>query len=183
MKRTTILLSLLFLAAMTGWSQENMVTITGGYAFTNVQDTDTPANGYRINGIYEFNPTSGVFSHGISFGYIHTKADSTGVKGAEFKLNNFPIYYAPKVILGKGKVKFFVRGALGMHFSSYKRISDATETKTADVGFYGGAAVGTMIFIKENIFLNAEYEWAYLSNSLYTNAMINTANFGIGFKF
>ena len=86
-------------------------------------------------------------------------------------------------MFGKGKFKFYVKGALGMHFSTYKRTATAVESKTSDMGFYGGASLGAMIFVKENIFLNAEYEWAYLSNSFYTDGFLNTANFGLGFKF
>ena len=183
MKRTVIFLGLLAFAVITAWSQENMATISGGYAFANMEGTDTDASGFRVNGVYEFNPNGGMLSHGISFGYIGTSADSTGVQGAEFNLNNWPIYYAPKLMFGKGKFKFYVKGALGMHFSTYKRTAAAVETKTNDMGFYGGASVGAMIFLKENMFLNAEYEWAYLSNSYYTNGFINTANFGLGFKF
>lgn len=183
MKRTIIFLGLLSFAVLTGWSQENMGSLYGGYAFTNLEGTDTNATGYRISGLYEFNPNEGMLSHGLAFGYISTSADSVGVQGAEFKLNNWPIYYAPKLMFGKGKIKLFIRGALGIHFSSYKHIAAAGDIKTNDVGFYGGAAAGVMFFIKENIFLNAEYEWAYLSNSLYTDGFINTANFGLGFKF
>ena len=183
MKRTIIFLGLLTFVVLTGWTQENMATITGGYAFANMEGTDTNASGFRVNGVYEFNPNGGKLSHGLSIGYIGTSADSTGIQGAEFKLNSWPIYYAPKLMFGKGKFKFYVKGALGIHFSSYKRIAEATETTTTDMGFYGGASVGAMIFVKENIFLNAEYEWAYLSNSFYTDGFINTANFGLGFKF
>lgn len=183
MKRTMIFLSLLSMAVICGWSQENLVTISGGYAFANMEGTDTNPSGFRVNGLYEFNPNEGMLSHGISFGYIGTKADSTGAQGAEFNLNNWPIYYAPKVMFGKGKAKFYVKGALGMHFSTYKRTGGVSEIKTNDMGFYGGAGLGTMIFFSESIFLNVEYEWAYLSNSYYTNGFINTANLGLGFKF
>jgi opacity protein-like surface antigen len=55
--------------------------------------------------------------------------------------------------------------------------------ETADTGFYGGIGAGGMLFLKENIFLNLEYEWAYLSNSWYSDGFLNTAQLGIGFKF
>ena len=56
-----------------------------------------------------------------------------------------------RLIFGKGKFKFYVKGA--------------------------------MVFIGERIFLNVEYELAYMSNSDYTNGLMNTANLGLGFKF
>jgi hypothetical protein len=40
-----------------------------------------------------------------------------------------------------------------------------------------------MIFLKENIFINAEYEIAWASNSWYKDGWMNTAMGGIGFKF
>ena len=40
-----------------------------------------------------------------------------------------------------------------------------------------------MVFFKENIFINAEYEIAWASNSLYKDGWMNTAMGGIGFKF
>ena len=52
-----------------------------------------------------------------------------------------------------------------------------------DFGFYGGGGAGIMIFLKENIFINGEYEIAWASNSWYKDGWINTASGGIGFKF
>ena len=183
MKRISTILTIVLFAITSAWSQENIVTITGGYAFANLEDAEVDASGWRINAIYEYNPNEGKLSHGVAFGYIGTSADSAGASGAEYKMNNWPIYYAPKVMFGSGKVKAFARGALGLHFSSYKRIGAGAEFKANDTGFFGGIAVGAMIFVKENIFLNAEYEWAYLSNSYFQNGFMNTANFGLGFKF
>jgi len=40
-----------------------------------------------------------------------------------------------------------------------------------------------MFFLKENIFINAEYEIAWASNFGYKDGWINTAGGGIGFKF
>ena len=60
---------------MKAFSQENMVTLSGGYSFANIEDTDVKGTGYRINGLYELNPMEGKFAHGISFGYIGLKAD------------------------------------------------------------------------------------------------------------
>ncbi len=182
MKRTIIFLGLLTFAVLTGWSQENMVTISGGYAFANMEEADENATGFRINGLYEYNPHEGMLSHGLSFGYISTSAESSSALGTEYKLTNWPIYYAPKLMFGKGKFKFYVKGALGMHISTYKRTA-VVETKTSDIGFYGGASVGAMLFLGESMFLNAEYEWAYMSNSYYSNGILNTASLGLGFKF
>jgi hypothetical protein len=180
MKKGLLIFALVF-TTVAVWAQENSFTLSGGYVFSNLEETDSGANGYRFNATYEFNPNQGIFSHGFTIGYIHTSA--SGLQNAEYKLNNVPIYYAPKATFGKGKAKVFVKGALGTHVSFYKREGGAGDLKTNDMGFYGGAAAGFIFNLNEKVFLNAEYEWAYLSNSWYRDGFVNTAMAGIGFKF
>lgn len=183
MKRVLLIFTIVFFSSSLVWAQENILTITGGPAWINPEEMDENGSGYRINGTYEFNPNEGMLSHGISFGYIGTNIDSSGVQGASYKLNTWPVYYQPRLMFGKGKAKAFVKGALGMHFSGYKRTGVGLEVTVNDSGFYGGASVGAMIDLKDNIFIVGEYEWAYMSNSFYGNGFMNSANFGIGFKF
>lgn len=180
MKNGILFFALVF-TTVAVWAQENSFTLSGGYVFTNLEETDTGANGYRINGNFEFNPNQGNFSHGITVAYLHTSA--SGLQNVEYKLNNFPVYYAPKVTFGSGKAKVFVKGAIGMHVSGYKREGGVGEISTTDLGFYGGAGAGFLVNLSEKMFLNAEYEWAYLSNSWYRNGLVNTAMAGIGFRF
>lgn len=183
MKRTLISLTLGLFVVTTIWSQTTYITLTGGYALANLEETDTNANGFRINGLFEYNPNDGVLSHGFSIGYIGTTANSSSGQQLEYKLNNVPMYYAPKFTFGSGNFKPFVKGALGMHFSSYKRISNLAEFKDNDAGFYGGASVGAMFFISDEFYINLDYEWAYLSNSFYSNGFMNTFNLGVGYDF
>ena len=182
MKRN-ILIAFLVLCSVQVFSQQNMVTIGGGYSFANIEDTDIKATGFRINGSFEFNPMEGMFAHGISFGYIGLKAEETiGQAVQSYKINSFPIYYAPKVMFGNDKIKAFIKGALGTQFSHLKR-EGVLNLEDNDFGFYGGGGAGVMLFLKENIFINAEYEIAWASNSWYKDGWINTAMGGIGFKF
>ena len=182
MKKIIIITALLLMAGTVAWAQESIVTISGGYAFTNLEETETNATGWRINGLYEYNPMNGKIAHGISFGYISTGAEAE-IDNVEYKLHHWPLYYAPKFMFGKGRFNAFLKGALGLHFSNYRRISDASEIDTNDTGFYGGASAGIMIYLRENIFINGEYEWAYMSNSFYRNGMINSAMGGLGIRF
>lgn len=180
MKKGLLFFVLLIVAATT-WAQENSFTFSGGYVFANLEESDTGADGYRINASYEFNPAQGILSHGFTIGYVHTTA--SGIQNAEYKLNNVPIYYAPRLTFGTGKAKLFVKGALGTHISGYKREGGAGEITSTDMGFYGGAGAGLLLNINEKVFLKAEYEWAYLSNSWYRDGFVNTAMAGIGFTF
>jgi hypothetical protein len=179
MKRNLILLPILFLS-LSAWAQENAFTLGGGYAFATVEDSDTKLSGYRINGLYEFNPAGGKVAHGFSIGYI-------GMSGSEgnqdIKVNSLPIYYAPKFLFGSDKAKGFLKGALGMQFSSLKREGPLLDLSDSDFGFYGGFGAGGMYLVNEKVFLSAEYEIAWLSNGYYNDGWVNSINAGVGFKF
>jgi hypothetical protein len=165
------------------FSQENMVTVSGGYSFANIEDTDSKGTGWRINGLFEFSPMAGKFAHGISIGYINLEASET-VQQQTIKstVGSLPVYYAPKVMFGNDKIKAFIKGALGFQYAWLKR-EGVVSLSDNDFGFYGGGGAGIMIFLKENIFINGEYEIAWASNSWYKDGWINTAGGGIGFKF
>ena len=178
-----ILMLFLVLLALKAFSQENMLTISGGYSFANIEDTDTKATGWRINGLYEFAPTAGKFAHGISIGYINlTNSETVSQQTVKNTVGSLPVYYAPKVMFGNDKIKAFIKGALGFQYAWLKREA-IINTNGSDFGFYGGGGAGIMIFIKENVFINGEYEIAWASNSWYKDGWINTAGGGIGFKF
>ena len=178
-----IFITLMVLLSMKAFSQENAVTLSGGYSFATIEDTDIKGTGFRINGLYEYNPNGGKFAHGFSFGYIGLKAEETiGQATQKYTINSFPIYYAPKVMFGSEKVKAFIKGALGMQFAGLKK-EGLVSLSDNDLGFYGGGGAGVMLFIKSNIFINAEYEIAWASNSWYKDGWMNTAGGGIGFKF
>jgi Outer membrane protein beta-barrel domain len=182
MKSKILIMGLLVLT-MKALPQENLVTISGGYSFANIEDAEDNGTGWRINGLYEFNPNGGIFAHGISVGYIHlTAIDGTGTLETTSKVNSFPLYYAPKVMFGNEKIKVFIKGALGTQIALLKR-EGLTEISDHDFGFYGGGGAGLMFFLKENIFINVEYELAWASNSWYKDGLMNTAMGGIGFKF
>jgi len=178
-----IFITVLVLLSMKALSQENILTLSGGYSFATIEDTDIKGTGFRINGLYEYNPNGGKFAHGFSFGYIGLKAEeSIGQATQKYTINSFPIYYAPKVMVGSDKFKAFIKGALGMQFAGLKKES-LVSLSDNDLGFYGGGGAGVMLFLKSNIFINAEYEIAWASNSWYKDGWMNTAGGGIGFKF
>lgn len=164
--------------------QENSVTISGGYAFANSEFGDGKITGWRINGVYEYAPYQNNFGHGIAFGYISTKESVTSLlQTLDYKYNAFPIYYAPRYSFGKDKFKIFINGALGMHFSNYKQTGAILQVSGKNAGFYGGLGAGIIFNITEAFYIDVEYNWAYMSNSFYKNGFMNSAMFGIGFRF
>jgi hypothetical protein len=169
----------LILMSVSAISQENMFTLGGGYSFATIEDTDIKGTGFRINGLYEFNPMGGKFAHGVSFGYIGLKATEGET---DYTINSFPLYYAPKLMFGNEKINAFVKGAIGMQFAKLKK-ERAVNLEDSDFGFYGGGGAGVMFFLSEKIFINAEYEIAWASNSWYKDGWMNTASGGLGFRF
>jgi len=183
MKQNLLIFALMCLCTV-AMAQENSFSLNVGYVFANLEDVDTEATGWRIQGLYEFNPGSSSFSHGFAVGYTGTTADFTsGTSNSKYDINSFPIYYAPKFSVGKGNLKGFVKGALGTHITNFKRTGTLTELTSTDMGFYGGVGAGGSLNLGEKLFISAEYEWAYMSNSYYRDGFINSAMAGIGFRF
>jgi len=173
----------MLMLSMKAISQENSFIISGGYSFANIEDTDLKGTGWNLRGTYEFNPAGGMFAHGFSFGYIGLKAtEGVGMLELKYNINSFPLYYAPKVMFGSEKFRGFVKGILGSQIASLKR-EGAVELSDSDFGFYGGGGAGIMFLLKENIFINAEYEIAWASNSMYKDGWMNNISGGLGFKF
>lgn len=184
MKRIVFVITL-SLASLFVFAQESSVTIGGGYSFVKVEDINSNATGFRVNALFEFNPQEGSWAHGFSFGYIGLKASGETILNQEidYKMNTWPAYYALKFMIGENNFKGFVKGAAGIHFSGYKRTTANVELSSNDSGFYGGASVGGSYKVNDNVFINLEYEWAYLANDDYKDGVMNSAMFGIGFKF
>jgi len=183
MKKIIFILTVVMFSA-SALAQENKLTLSGGYVFTNIEDVDVNADGFRINGLYEYNPMGGSWAQGISVGYIQTKATYTSLlQTVDYKLTTVPYYYAPKFLFGKESFKGFIKGALGMHNSWYERSGTLGSVTDRSWGFYGGAGLGIMKSFSGKVFVNAEYEWAYLSNTAYRDGFVNTISGGIGFSF
>jgi hypothetical protein len=178
-----ILILCLILLSLKAFSQENMGILSGGYTSSNIEDTDINGTGWRINGFCAFNPEGRIVAHGFSVGYIHlTASEGIGSQTINYKINSYPLYYSPRVMFGKEKFKVFIKGALGIQIARLKK-EGLVYLRDMDFGFYGGGGGGIMIFLKENIFINAEYEIAWVSNDWYKDGWMNSASGGIGFKF
>ncbi len=184
-----ILFALLLMSSLVS-AQENSVTLSGGWASASPESFSGSASGFRINGLYEFTPEGGRVSHGLNIGYVSTSATGTSSVGlgnnsitAKATLRSWPVYYAPKITFGNGdKFKFFLKGALGWQFGGYKVESSSTTIETNDSGFYGGLGAGVILNLSEKIFLNTEYEWAYVANMYYGNGYLNTVQLGLGIR-
>jgi len=165
-------------------AQENAFTISGGYSFANIEDSEEQGTGFRINGLYEYIPQGGNFAHGVAFSYIGLSAEETLIaETVTYKINSFPLYYAPKFMFGTEKIKGYIKGALGTQVAYLKREGTLTTLEDHDFGFYGGGGGGIKLLLGEKLFIHAEYEIAWASNSWYKDGWMNTAMGGIGIRF
>lgn len=177
MRVTLVFLTFCF-ASITAVGQENLISINGGYAMANLDDADANTTGYKVSLSYEQNLYEGHASHGAVVGYISTKAS---VNQAEYEINSWPIYYVPKYLFGGGSFRGFIKGAVGIHFSNYKKTGILTITDD-NIGFYGGAGLGAVQTIN-SLFISLEYEGAYMGNSGFRDGFMNTVMLGVGLKF
>jgi len=189
MKRIILTLSISLLAVY-GFSQGNSLTLSGGYSFANVDDSDVltedpniKGKGWRINGTYEFNRNESSIVYGFSVGYISVSADYEDAnEKTEYEVSTIPIYFAPKYLFGSDKVKGFIKLAFGGQSAKLKRTTSNGTTEGKDFGFYGGGGAGIMAFVTDKVFLNAEYEIAYMTNAYFRNGLMNSIMAGIGIK-
>jgi opacity protein-like surface antigen len=184
MRKSAIFLFILALSSTTLLAQENSITISGGYAFSNLEDTDASADGYRINASYEFLPIGHKVSHGLAMGYVSTSAEGgEGPSHSTYDISTVPFYYSPKLYFGKSNLKGYAKALIGIHYTWFTRTALLTEVTENDMGLYAGAGLGANYNVNEKVFLSIEYELAYMSNALFRNGLLNTASAGIGFRF
>ena len=164
-------------------AKDKFMTISYGDISTDIEDTDTDASGWRLNLSFEHGARNGNVLHGFAIGYIDSSADvTTAAQTSSYKLESLPIYYAPKLLFGKIAFKGFLKGAIGIHFSDYERTGALGSVESQDTGLYAGASLGAMYAFNEKVFINAEYEWAYLSNSYYRDGELQSVMVGLGFR-
>jgi hypothetical protein len=172
-----------------GFSQENMVSVSGGYAWTKIDvsdyydtDTELKGSGWRINGTYDFRKNEGKWAYGVSLGYIGLTATYEGAfDTTEYSLSSVPLYFAPKYLFGNEKIDGFIKLAIGGQSASLK--NNDTGTKVSSYGFYGGGGAGLLFHVSEKVYLHAEYEIVYVTNGYYQNGLVQSAMAGIGIKF
>jgi hypothetical protein len=183
--KKTILVFAIILTSYALYAQEGLLSVSYGYEFANVENFEDQATGWRINAEYDFRANEGKFAHGMAGGYASLSVTEESLSSQGDKEGTFstvPIYYVPKFFIGKGKTNLFIKGALGMQYSTLKR-EVAADIDINGFGFYGGGGAGLMVGLGEKLFINAEYEIAWVSNSWYEDGWLNSAMIGLGIKF
>lgn len=193
MKKQLLSLAFFLLSTSVFAQKQQMFTVSGGYSWADVfasnyeigQDYDITGAGWRINGLYELNPNEGPMAWGIALGYISVSGEYTSSPDTTttVTVGTIPVYLAPKYMFGQNNLKGFVKAMAGLQFANVAYDGPKGNVTSDDFGFYGGGGVGMMYFIRDNVFLNVEYEFAYLSNSYYRDGIMQTAMGGVGLKF
>ena len=163
-------------------AQQRAFTLSYGDVTTDIEDSGVEASGWRVDALFEH--SAGKVIHGFGIGWIETTADyDAPLQTFNYELNSLPIYYSPKFTFGQKTLKGFIRVPLGWHFSEYERKGSLGGTVTTeDTGFYGGVSLGASFAFNPKVFINLEYEWAYLSNSYYKDESLQSIILGIGFN-
>jgi len=193
MKRLFITLTLVSFTFF-GFSQENKVNLTGGYAWLNANDSDynnsendIKTTGWRITGTYEFNPNDGKVAYGFSMGYIDMSGSYNGsvdsLYTANYNVSSIPLYFAPKFLFGNDRIKGFIKLTIGGIRTDFDRTGTGTNVSAVGYGFYGGAGAGLEINVSESVYIIGDYEINYVSSSYYSGALFQSASGGIGVRF
>ncbi|MCC6410362.1 MAG: outer membrane beta-barrel protein [Saprospiraceae bacterium] len=192
MKKQLLSLSFLLLSVSIFAQKQQIFTVSGGYSWANVfasnydvtADYDITGTGWRINGLYELNPNEGPMAWGLALGYISVSGEYTNMDTTTtVTVGTIPVYLAPKYMFGQNNLKGFVKAMAGMQFANIEYDGPKGNLTSDDFGFYGGGGVGILYFIRENVFLNLEYEFGYMSNSYYRDGIMQSAMGGVGIKF
>jgi len=187
MQKLTLAISLI-LSAFTAYSQET-ITLSGGMVLSNAidysgyfnEDYTASGNGFRITGTYEVGPLKPKkFIHGVTAGYM-LSSTTVSKYGESFDISvrTLPFCYSPKYLIGNEKVMAFAKASLGVQFTRLK-VTGVLDDSDNDWGFYGGIGAGGMAYLSKTVFLNLEYELAFMSNTFYANGYINSVQLGIG---
>ena len=166
--------------SLVSYAQENKLTLSGGYVFGSLEESDVNSSGWRVNGLFELLPIGEKVTHGFGIGYIGTTAESNFVS---YTINSLPIYYAPKFTFGEKSLKGYIRGDFGWQFSRINREGTAVTDLDKDNGFYLGIGAGAVKDVNEKISINLEYNFNYLYNSFYRDGFLNSITLGVGYSF
>lgn len=192
MKKQLLPLAFVLLCASVFAQKQQMFTLSGGYAWADVkaseyvaEDPDITGTGWRINGLYELNPNEGPLAFGLAVGFLSVSGDYTNTQNetATLTVNTIPAYFTIKYMFGQNNLRGFVKPAAGMQFADIEYDSPGETASSEDFGLYAGGGAGILYFIRDNIFINAEYELAWLTNSFYRDGLAQSVMGGVGMRF
>lgn len=176
---------ILTFAALHSFAQSKYLNLSAGYALANIKSVDTNADGWRISASLEYPSKHDRVLHAVTLGHITTSATITEMSGGQpieskYTIGTWPLYYAPKFLIGNSHLQGYVKPLAGMQFSTIKRSGTLEDASSGDAGFFTGIGLGGMIHLNADHYINLEYEWAYQSNSYYSDGFLHSITVGYG---
>jgi hypothetical protein len=183
MKNSLILILLFTVGLPELQAQTSNLILSGGWATVQPEDEDEATNGFKIGVQYEFE-VADRWLIGGSLSFLSFKSESSGTSAStQSTYQTWPFTPYAKYRIGKSEtIHGYVKGVAGMQISSLKREGQQTEIKDHDVGLAIGPGAGIVVPLSEKLFLVADYEFLYVTNSFYNDGIINQVSLGLGIR-
>lgn len=166
-------------AQFKNWSK--LTTFNGGFASLVGETTGNTLDGYAFDFTYEQINMDGTMSGGIMITYL-AGHDGDTENTRRINYASLPIMLQGKYFFGSDMVKGYLQGSAGIQFSWVEYSGPNLLLKDGDSGFAFGLGLGGNFFTDEKIFVNAAYNFSYLTNSFYRDGIVHLFKVGIGFQ-
>jgi predicted porin len=96
------------------------------------------------------------------------------------KLTSLPLLYIPKYTIGSNKLKGYLKGAFGIHYSRVKWEGTVLGVETWNIDISLGAGAGGTYELSQKVLLFVDYELLWLNNSNFSEVLSHTVGVGVG---
>ena len=180
MKKNLLFVATLIFVVNVAYAQSSNIIVSGGWVTASPDDSDNSVDGFKIGGQYEYVMGYNNWALGGSLTYLGFK-ETGGL--VTTKYHSWPINFYGKYRIGKNKIQGYLKGVAGIQFFKAKvEGQSGGDAKTNDFGFSFGTGAGVNYSVSEKVFINLDYEFLYLTNAFYNNAITNAVAIGVGFK-
>ena len=166
-------------AQFKNWSQ--LISFNGGYASLVGETTGNTLDGYAFDFTYEQVNMDGDMAGGIMITYL-AGHDDDSENDRRINYQSIPVMLQGKYFFGSEMIKGYLQGGVGVQFSRIEYTGPNLLLQDGDSGFALNLGLGGYIFTDEKIFINAAYNFSYMSNSFYRDGIIHLLKIGIGFQ-
>ena len=166
-------------AQFKNWSQQ--ISFNGGYAVLVGEDTGNRLDGYAFDFTYDQVNSDGSLAGGVMISYL-AGHDDDSENEQRINVQSIPILFQGKYFFGSDMIKAYLQGGIGLQFSRIEYTGPRIMLQDGDSGFTLGLGLGANFFTDEKIFINAAYNFSYMSNSYYRDGIVHLLKVGIGFQ-
>jgi hypothetical protein len=166
-------------AQFKSWSQ--LMSFNGGYASLVGEATGNTLDGYAFDFTYEQVNMDGNMSGGVMITYL-AGHDEDSENDRRINYHSIPILLQGKYFFGSENLKGYLQGGAGIQFSRIEYTGPNLLLLDGDSGFAFSLGLGGYFFTDEKIFINAAYNFSYMSNSFYRDGIVHLFKVGIGFQ-